>query len=101
MAVGVTLIPQNFTGQTRAEQRFLLALGAYRMGFFLLDLLDVPAWAQDSTRGWAAVWELAARADANAVIVHGDGTRSGKPEVPEPPGNLRRLPVHLLSPDGR
>jgi len=44
MAVGAVLAPQGFTGRTRTEDRLKLALGAYRMGYFLLDLIDVPAW---------------------------------------------------------
>jgi hypothetical protein len=95
MAVGVVLVPQDFTGQTRAEQRLALALGAYREGVFLLDLVDVPAWAVDPARGWAPVWELAGRVMADAVIVYG-GAGS---QVPKPPGRLRGLPVHLLAPD--
>jgi hypothetical protein len=97
MAVGVVLVPLDFTGQTRAEQRLSLALGAYRMGFFLVDLLDVPAWAADPTRSWAPVWDLAARTDAEAVIVHG----GLEPDLPDPPKGLRGLPLHLLSPEGR
>jgi len=71
-----------------------LALGAHRRGFFLLDLLDVPAWAVDPARGWAPVWELAGRAVADAVIVYG-GVRS---DLPRPPGRMRGLPVHMLPP---
>lgn len=97
MAVGVVLVPQDFTGVTRAEQRLALALGAYRMGFFLLDLLDVPAWAVDPERGWAPVWELVRRVDAIAVIVHGGADA----DLPRPPTGLRCLAVHRLSPAGR
>jgi hypothetical protein len=97
MAVGVVLVPQGFSNGSRVEQRLALALGAYGMGFFLLDLLDVPAWAVDPAQGWAPVWDLAARTCADAVIVYG-GTRADRPR---PPGRLRGLPVHTLTAKGR
>jgi hypothetical protein len=97
MGVGVVLVPQDFTGESRGEQRLMLALGAYGLGVFLLDLLDVPAWAVDPVRAWAPVWELVARADAVAVIVFGGAGL----QVPRPPGRLRGLAVHVLSPQGR
>ena len=97
LAVGVVLAPAGFTGRTRAEDRLTLALGAYRLGYFLLDLIDVPAWeAADQQRAWAPVWELVLRARADAVIVHGRQDR----RVPKPPVALRRLPVRVLAPVG-
>jgi hypothetical protein len=53
--------------------------------------------AVDPARAWVPVWELPARADAVAVIVCG-GAGS---QVPRPPGRLRGLVVHVLSPQGR
>jgi hypothetical protein len=98
LAVGVVLSAKGFTGHTLAEDRLALALGAYRMGHFLLDLIDVPAWAAaDETRGWAPVWDLVMRADADAVVVHGGEA----PRLPSPPPQLRGLPIHVLTPDGR
>jgi hypothetical protein len=97
LAVGVVLAPRPVNGRSLAEDRLRLALGAYRMGHFLLDLIDVPAWAAtDDARAWAPVWELVERARADAVIVHGESRR-----VPRPPTEMRNLPIHLLTPDGR
>ena len=97
MAVGAVLAPQGFTGRTRTEDRLKLALGAYRMGYFLLDLIDVPAWdGADDARGWAPVWDLVLRTRADAVVVHSRQDR----RLPAPPVALRRLPVRLVSRDG-
>ncbi len=72
-----------------------LALGAYQMRYFLLD---IPAWpAADEAASWAPVWELVARARADAVVVHGGELC----RLPKPPNQLRGLPMHLLTPDGR
>jgi hypothetical protein len=92
MAVGVLLVPQTLTGQPRVEQRLALALGAYRKGFFLLDLLDVPTRAVDPALGWAPVWDLAARTVADAVIVYG----GAKSDVPKPPSRVQGLAVQVL-----
>lgn len=94
LAVGVVLAPATFTGRTRAEDRLTLALGAYRLGYFLLDLIDVPAWdSADQARGWAPVWDLVLRTHAEAVVVH--GRQLGR-TVPRPPVALRRVAVRVL-----
>jgi hypothetical protein len=95
IAVGVVLAPAGFTGRTRAEDRLALALGAYRIGFFLLDLIDVPAWeSADQARAWAPVWDLVLRTHADAVVVH---DREASP-LPRPPMALRRLSIRVLEP---
>jgi hypothetical protein len=71
----------------RTEDRFVLALGAYRLGY--IDLIGVPLWRPDQrAQAWAPVWELAARADVDAVIVHPKDTRQF-PRVPEHLGRVR------------
>ena len=98
MAVGVVLASWPVNGRSLAEDRFMLAMGAHKLGYFLLDLIDVPGWAgAEETLGWAPVWALALRAQAEAIIVYGGDS----PQVPKPPTELRRLPVRVLAPDGR
>lgn len=98
LAVGVVLAPLPVNGRSLAEDRLRLALGAYRLGHFLLDLIDVPvAGPADDAPGWAPVWELVKRAGADAVVVHGGEA----PWLPRPPAELRSVPIHLLRPDGR
>ena len=79
LAVGVVLSAKGFNGRTLAEDRLALALGAYRMGHFLLDLIDVPAWAAaDETRGWAPVWYSCygpMRTPSSSTVVRRPGCR--------------------------
>jgi hypothetical protein len=98
LAVGVVLAPAGFTGRTRADARLALALGAYRLGYFLLDLIDVPARESvDPADGWAPVWDLVLRTRADAVVVH--GRQQGR-RVPRPPVGLRRVAIRVLAIEG-
>ena len=70
LAVGAVIAPHDFTGRARSEDRLSLALGAYRLGYYLLDLLDIPAWGPlDWAGAWSPVWELVDRAGAEAVVI--------------------------------
>jgi hypothetical protein len=93
MAVGVVVVPVACTRWAREDDRLALALGAYKRGFYLLDLLDVPVTGEVGT-AWAPVWSLAARTTADAVVVY----THDRIDVPCPPKG-RRLPVHVITPE--
>jgi hypothetical protein len=99
LAVGVLIVPPDFTGRTRAEDRLALALGAYRLGYYLLDLIDVPAWhAPDGAGAWTPVWGLAKRAAVDAVVVHRPGPQ-GLYRIPTAPPGMERLAIRVLRAD--
>jgi hypothetical protein len=52
------------------EERLRLALDAYELGLFLLDTFTVTPREPATT--YAAIHRLAIRADAQALVIHGD-----------------------------
>lgn len=95
LAVGAVIAPNAFTGRTRTGDRLALALGAYRLGYYLLDLIDIPAWGSlDWAGAWSPVWDLAERAGADAVVVFPRVVRT----IPDPPDGLRAQ-IRELCPD--
>lgn len=96
LAVGAVIAPHDFTGRPRSKDRLTLALGAYKLGYYLLDLIDIPAWESLNWAGaWSPVWELVERAGAEAVVVFPRVAR----QVPPPPGGMRNVRIRQLPPD--
>jgi hypothetical protein len=103
LAVGV-LLTADYPSEERAERRLELALGAYRLGYYLLDLVEVDARtpADAVTRSRASVWDpvaaLAARARPDALVVHVAHTCDGVGALPDLPPVLAALPIRLVQP---
>jgi hypothetical protein len=94
--VGAVIAPNAFTGRSRSEDRLALALGSYRLGYYLLDLIDIPAWGSlDWASVWSPVWDLVGRAGADAVVVFPRVARQ-IPACPEGMGGVR---IRQLRPD--
>jgi hypothetical protein len=85
----VLLLPAGTDATSVAEARLGLALGAYQLGYYLLDLLEV---APGAAGRWAPVEALVARSGADALVVHG-ASASLRAELP---AALAGLPVRLL-----
>lgn len=93
LAVGAVIAPHVYTGRTRTDDRLALALGAYRLGYFLLDLIDIPAWRSlNWADAWSPVWQLVERAGADAVVVYPRIPR----HVPDPPERLTQVTIREL-----
>lgn len=96
LAVGAVIAPHVYTGRTRADDRLALALGAYRLGYFLLDLIDIPAWRSlNWADAWSPVWELVERAGADAVVVYPRIAR----QTPVPRDGILRLRIYQIRAD--
>jgi hypothetical protein len=96
LAVGVLLLPDGVSGASRAEHRLVLALDAYRIGYFLLDVVEVHAVGSSVPRAcdWVAVERIVRRAGADALVV-----RCIAPVVfpGRLPDTLTTLPLRLLA----
>jgi hypothetical protein len=96
LAVGVLLLPDGVPEASRAERRFVLALDAYRIGYFLLDVVEVHAADGSAPRvsAWVAVERIVRRAGADALVV-----RCIAPVVfpGRLPDALTTLPLRLLA----
>ena len=102
LAVGVLLTPRETAVRVRADRRLRVALDAYRLGYFLLDLLEVdPNIDASRARGlrpgssaWAQVEDLVARSGADVLVIAAD---SPVVQLPGLPATLAGLPFRLLA----
>jgi hypothetical protein len=98
LAVGV-LMTGDVASDERAERRLELALGAYRLGYYLLDLVEVDTWAlaDAGTRSPTSVWDpvvaLVVRAAPDALIFH---LRDEAGVLPDLLPVLAALPLRLV-----
>lgn len=95
LAVGVLLLPDGVPAASRAEHRLVLALGAYRIGYFLLDLVEVDAARRSSSvSGWVAVERIVRRAGADALVIRCIAPAVVPGRLPDA---LTTLPLRLLA----
>jgi hypothetical protein len=73
MAVAVVAVPALAGEAERAEERVAVALLGYKLGYFVLDIIEVPPGVSggDPDGGYARADALARRTDADAFIVRG------------------------------
>jgi predicted nucleic acid-binding protein len=74
MAIGVLGLPITATESDRLEARLALSLLAYKLGYFMVDTIELPARSAARKHGW--VEALARRVGADAVVVGGSVDRS-------------------------
>jgi hypothetical protein len=91
LAVGV-LLPGTPTPEgDEGDPRLDLSLGAYKLGYFLVDVVDI---ALSPVHGWQRVESLVARGVVDAVVV-GAAAASGDRAAALPP-TLDRVVVRMI-----
>jgi hypothetical protein len=68
-AVGVLGLPATAAEADRRQARLDLSLLAYKLGYFVLDVVDVSPTSDHSAYAWAEA--LAERTDADAFVILG------------------------------
>lgn len=68
-AVGVLALQDPLAEADRRQARLVVALAAYELGYFLLDVIEVPAGIGGPGYDW--IESLASRTDADALLVSG------------------------------
>jgi len=102
LAVGVLLTPRETAVRVRADRRLRVALDTYRLGYYLLDLLEVDPDADASPARallpgqsvWAQVEDLVARSGADVLVIAADTPVT---QLPGLPARLAGLPLRLLA----
>jgi hypothetical protein len=70
LAIGVLSLPNATTQEDRRLARLSLALDAYKLGYFIIDILDITPGTDTSGYAWAKT--LAQRTDADAFVCAGN-----------------------------
>lgn len=96
LAVGVLLTASDVPVRARGERRLLVALDVYRLGYYLLDLLEVysPTAPSPNDPAWIAVEELVVRSGADALVIAAHVPAMQLPRLPE---SLASLPLRLVA----
>lgn len=74
MAIGVLGLPMTATETDRLEARLDLALLAYKRGYFMVDIIELPARAPARKHAW--IEALTRRVEAEALFVAGSVDRA-------------------------
>ena len=69
MAIAVLAMVETVSEDVRRSARLDLALHAYKLGYFVVDVLEVRSDADADAYGW--VEELAEQTDADALVCSG------------------------------
>jgi hypothetical protein len=96
-AVGLARVPEADLGPEGADAespRTTTALAAYKAGFYLIDVVEVPACTGVSAKDWARLWSLVRRLDAEALFVL--GLEAADREVLDPMADELRLLVRVV-----
>ena len=94
LAVGVILEAPDPQPRGRGERRLGLALEAYRLGYYLLDVIEVPASDGGGADRWAVVQGLVDRCLPDALVV---ARSEGAVALDEMPGALADLPLRWVA----